>query len=106
MSRLRGMDGLFSLRMIYAAWPAKTVRHEPAVGAPREGRAIFDQPGAVILGGDVVTTEPTLRWPRDAFAAVVRGDVFVIDGRRYRVSEPPQPSLDGDEISAPLERAA
>lgn len=106
MSRLRGMDGLYSLRMIYAAWPAKTVRHEPSVGAPREGRAIFDQPGATLLGGDVVTTAPALHWVRDAFQPVLRGDVFVVDGKRYRVSEPPQPSVDGDEFSAPLERAA
>ena len=100
------MDDLYALRMFYADWPATTVRHEPAVGVPSEGRAIFDQPGSAILGGDVITTEPALHWPRTAFSNVKRGDVFVVDGKRYRVSQPPQPSVDGDEYSAPLERAA
>lgn len=82
------------------------VTHTPAVGSPATGKALFDQPGTAIIGGEILATDYTIRYPVTAFQAVKRGDSFTISGATYTARESAQPaSLQGDEMIVPLAKA-
>jgi hypothetical protein len=81
------------------------VLHTPATGAPAAGRAIFDQPGMAMIGGEVLATEFGLRYAATTFPAVRRGDRLAVAGVPYTARENPQPTLDGLEFTVPLARS-
>jgi len=84
-----------------------TVTHTPLVGSPASGSALFDQPGTTIIGGEILATDYSLRYPVVTFQPVKRGDQFVIGGATYTARESAQPaSIDGLEHIVPLARSA
>lgn len=84
-----------------------TVTHTPLVGSPASGAALFDQPGTTIIGGEILATDYSLRYPVTTFQAVKRGDQFTIAGATYTARESAQPdSIDGLEHIVPLARSA
>lgn len=94
------------LAMFYADFPAVDVTYTPTTGTGHAGRAIFDQPGMTIIGGEVLATDYSLRYPAATFPAVKRGDVFAIGGVSYTARENAQPaSVDGLEHIVPLAKA-
>jgi hypothetical protein len=83
------------------------VTHTPLVGSPATGRVLFDQPGTAIIGGEILATDYSIRYPAVAFQAVKRGDAFTIGGAAYTARESAQPaSIDGTEMIVPLARSA
>lgn len=102
---LAGMD-LDDLTPFYADF-AVDVTHTPQGGVPVRGRALFDRPGTVIVGGEMLATDYSVRFPVVTFQSVKRGDQFTIGGAQYIARENPQPaSLDGLEFIVPLARSA
>lgn len=99
------MDIANDLKLLYAGWPATSVLWLPKTGQGGSGRAIFDQPGTVILGGDILATDCALRYPASTFPNVRQGDAFIVDGITYIARENAQPSIDGLEHTVPLARA-
>lgn len=98
------MDFLSDLAILYADFGVDVTLTRLAGGAPVSGLAIFDQPGIEVIGGEVLATDYTLRFPRATFGAVLRGDTFVISGATYAVREQAQPLADAAESVAPLSR--
>ena len=80
--------------------------HQPPTGAHVTGRVILSQPGQGVIGDEVVTLEPVVRYQPGPFPGVVRGSVFVVGGKRWRVRGAPQPLVDGLEAEAPVEVTA
>ncbi|MDP1925769.1 MAG: hypothetical protein Q8K57_13425 [Thiobacillus sp.] len=102
---LAGMD-FSDLSYFYADF-AVTVTHTPLVGSPASGAALFDQPGTTIIGGEILATDYSLRYPASTFQAVKRGDSFTIAGATYTARESAQPAtVDGLEHIVPLARSA
>lgn len=99
------MDLRNDLTLLYAAWPATSVMWLPKAGQGKNGRAIFDQPGSIILGGDILATDCGLRYPASTFPSVRQGDTFIVDGITYTARENAQPTLDGLEYTVPLARS-
>lgn len=86
---------------------AVDVTHTPQVGTPVTARALFDRPGTVIVGGEMLATDYSVRYPAATFQSVKRGDQFTIGGALYTARENPQPAaLDGLELIVPLARSA
>ena len=96
------MDLTDDLRLLYADWPAVDVLWIPLIGTGNAGRAIHDLPGTVVLAGEALTTEHTLRYPLATFSAVKQGDTFTIDGQNYITTDAPLSTLDGLERTVPL----
>lgn len=65
-------------------------------------RVIFSELGQSVLGDQVVTTEPSVRFMRSE-AEVLRGGIFVVNGKSWRVRQAPQALTDGLELLAVLE---
>ncbi len=81
------------------------VTHTPAGGGPTTAKAMFDRPGSVLVGGEMLATDYSVRFPVTAFQTVRRGDAFVIGGATYTARESAQPaSFQGDEMIVPLSR--
>lgn len=97
------MDFASDLALMYDEFGLDVV-HTPATGSPAAGRGIFDQPGTLLLGGEILATEFGLRYPAATFPTVRRGDQFTIAGATYVARENPQPTLDGLERTVPLAR--
>lgn len=98
------MDFASDLALMYDEFGVD-VLHTPATGAPVAGRAIFDQPGTALIGGEILATEFGLRFAASTFPAVRRGDRFAVAGANYTARENPQPTLDGLEFTVPLARS-
>jgi hypothetical protein len=97
---------LSDLDLFYSDF-AVEVTHVPASGAPSSGMALFDMPGTTLIGGDLLATDYSLRYPAVTFQTVRRGDTFTISGADYTVREAPQPaSFEGGEMMVPLARGA
>lgn len=94
------------LGVFYSGWPAVSVSHLPKSGQSGSGRAILDCPGESLLGGAVLGTDFSLRYPVATFPNVRRGDQFEIGGALYVVSEAPQAVSDGLENVVQLRVAA
>ena len=96
------MDFFDDVLAMYADFGLDVI-YTPAAGSPVTGKALFDQPGTAIIGGEILATEYTLRYPLTTFPAVKRGDSFSIGGATYTARESAQPaSLQGDEMIVPL----
>lgn len=98
------MDFTDDLRLLYADWPAIDAQWIPQTGPSVSDRAIHDHPGNIVLAGEALTTEHTLRYPLSSFPAVKQGDTFVIDGQSYITTDAPLSTLDGLECTVPLAR--
>lgn len=97
------MDFAADLSIFYADF-GLTVTHTPTGGgASAVGLAIFDQPGMALIGGEVLSTDYSLRYPFETFPVVKRGDTFLIGAITYTAREAAQPaSVDGLEYIVPL----
>lgn len=103
--KLRIMDFAADLKLFYDGFAIDATHTSAAGGASRTGKAIFDQPGTALIGGDVLATDYSLRYPAATFPAVKRGDTFRINGATYTARETAQPAVvDGLEHIVPLER--
>lgn len=71
-------------------------------GTPVTGLAMHRHPGAAVLGGDLIGTERTLRYPLAVFPALKRGDTVQIGATNYTVREAPQALSRGLEAVVPL----
>lgn len=99
------MDFAADLSLFYADFGVE-VTHTPKLGgASRLSRAIHDQPGMTMIGGDILATDHTLRYPTADFPLVRKGDTFLIRGVTYAARENAQPLQDGLEFTVPLVRA-
>lgn len=80
--------------------------HTPQGGNPVTGRALFDRPGTTIVGGEMLATDFSLRYPAVTFQSVRRGDQFTVGGIAYVAREAAQPAtIDGLEMIVPLARS-
>ena len=97
------MDLSSDLSILYADFGV-TVTHTPTGGgASAAGLAIFDQPGMTLIGGEVLATDYSLRYPAATFPSVKRGDTFLVGAITYTAREAAQPaSVDGLEYIVPL----
>lgn len=101
---LAGMD-FSDLSPFYADFSVAVI-HTPLVGSPSTKQAIFDQPGIALIGGEMLATDYSLRYPVATFQDVRRGDQFTIGGLNYTARESAQPaSIDGLEHIVPLAKA-
>lgn len=82
------------------------VTHTPAVGSPAVGLALHSMPGVELFAGELLTTDHALRYARDSFPAVQKGDAFTIGGVNYVAREAAQNILDGKECHVQLARVA
>lgn len=102
---LTSMD-LNDSALFYADF-AVPVTHQPLVGNWSTATALFDQPGTTIIGGEILATDYSLRFPVATFPAVKRGDKFLIGSTTYTARENAQPaSIDGLELIVPLVQGA
>lgn len=74
-------------------------------GASTSALALHRRPGTTVIGGDLLVTEHTLRYPLASFPNVKRGDTFAIGSETFKVRENPQVTAAGLEALAPLESA-
>ncbi|OJW77981.1 hypothetical protein [Thiobacillus sp. 65-1402] len=82
------------------------VTHTPQAGAPVTDRGIFDAPGMAMVGGEMIGTDYSVRYPAVTFN-VVRGDSFTINGGTYQARENPQPAtFDGLDLVVPLRKVS
>lgn len=93
-----------SLSALYASL-GEAVTLTPVAGSPVSGRGVFDRAGKPVFG-EVMASEPSLRYAVTTFPAVVRGDVFTIGGAQWRVRQAPRLLLDGSEAEVLLEVVA
>ena len=99
------MDFAADLALLYAEFGLPATHHPVAGGADAGGQVILDQPGMMLLGGEVLATDYSLRYPAVTFPVVRRGDTFTVAGITYAAREGAQPvSVDGLEYSVPLAR--
>jgi hypothetical protein len=81
--------------------------YTPPTGSPVSGRVVFSQPGSVEFNGEIVSTEPSLRYPVSNFPNVIRGGVFAVAGSgNWRVRQAPSPTTDAAEMQCPVEAVA
>lgn len=100
------MDFTSDLAMLYADFGKPATHHKLAGGADVVGQAILDEPGMTVIGGEVLATDFSLRYPAATFPVVRRGDTFAIGGITYTAREAAQPvSVDGLEYIVPLAKA-
>ena len=92
------------LSALYASL-GEVVTLTPVSGSPVTGRGTFDCAGKSVFG-EVMASEPSLRYPVSVFPAVARGDVFTIGGTQWRVRQAPRPLFDGAEVEVLLETVA
>lgn len=96
------MDLRADIALFYADF-AVPVTHRPLSGNAVVGDAIFDQPGTVLVNGEMLATDYALRYPAVTFQTVRRGDRFDIAGATYTAREHGQPAtIDGLEHIVPL----
>lgn len=100
------MNPVAGLAILYAGWPATNALWLPKTGQGKNGRAIHDQPGQLVQGGEVFTTEHSLRYPVSTFPSVRQGDQFIVDGSTYTVTDAPLASLDGVECTVSMAKVA
>lgn len=80
------------------------VSYRPAGGgAALAGFGHFTDSGAEMLAGEVVGSEPALRYPLASFSAVQRNGVFEIGARDWRVRSDPRLINQGREAVVQLE---
>lgn len=92
------------LAALYADFGVAATHTAAGGGATTTAMAILDQPGQAVIGGDLIATDYSLRFPTASFPAVKRGDTIVVAGIAYTAREDAQPMLDGLEMLCPLKR--
>lgn len=92
------------LAACYADFGVQATHRPAAGGPPQEGLVLLDQPGGGIFGGELLTTDYTLRYPASVFPDVVKGDRFTLGHTDYVARESAQPLQDGLECTVPLAR--
>lgn len=93
------------LKHFYTDFAVEATLIAPRFAAPVIGQALLDQPGTALIGGEVLATDYSLRYPAATFGDVRRGDLFKISGASYRARQGAQPDgIDGLEHIVPLER--
>lgn len=98
------MDFSADLSRFYADF-AVDITHTPkAGGASTSLKAFHDQPGLTLIGGDILATDHTLRFPVASLPVVRKGDTFLIGAVTYTARENAQPLVDGLELTVPLAR--
>lgn len=96
------MNFAADLALFYADFGV-LVTHTPKAGtAVPPALALHDQPGMTVIGGDVLATDHSLRFPAATWPVVRKGDQFVIKGVVYQARENAQPLDVGDEFTVPL----
>lgn len=97
------MDFSADISLFYADFGVPVI-HTPKGGVATAPKlALFNQPGTVMIGGDVLATDYSLRYPVATFPAVKKGDGFTIGGIAYTARESAQPAGDdGLEHIVPL----
>ncbi len=99
------MNFAADLALQYADFGLPATHHPVAGGADVVGQAIIDMPGMTVIGGEILATDYSLRYPVATFPVVRRGDTFAVGGVTYTVREAPQPvGVDGLEHIVPLAR--
>lgn len=93
------------LALFYGEFAVDATRTPNGGGPVTAGKAILDEPGQVIAGGEVIATDFGLRYPAATFPNVKRGDAFAIGSRNFTAREDDQPTLDGLERMVPLAKA-
>lgn len=68
---------------------------------PRFGQ--FSEAGQVEFGGELVTTEPSLRYPVALFPAMPRYTLLTVSGRTWKTRAAPRLLSDGREAVVALE---
>lgn len=97
------MDLSADLAMFYADFGVPVVYTPKGGVAAAPQMAILDQPGMTVIGGEILATDYSLRYPVSTFPAVKRGDGFSIGGVSYTARESAQSaSVDGLEHIVPL----
>jgi hypothetical protein len=99
------MDFADDLSFFYAEFGVEVVHTPKAGGASTPGLALHDQPGMTMIGGDILATDHSLRYPLATFPVVHKGDTFLIAGVTYAAREKAQPLQDGLEYTVPLAKA-
>lgn len=99
------MDFAADIALLYADFGRSVTHHPLAGGGDTVALAILDEPGVTLIGGEVLATDYSLRYPATAFPAVQRGDTFTLGSVVYTAREAAQPaSVDGIEHIVPLAR--
>ncbi len=99
------MNPAADLPLMYADFGQSATLHPLAGGADTVGVAILDQPGTALIGGEILATDYSIRFPAVTFPTVHRGDQFIVGGVTYTAREGAQPaSIDGAERIVPLSR--
>ncbi|MDQ7989022.1 MAG: hypothetical protein REI09_05240 [Candidatus Dactylopiibacterium sp.] len=68
-------------------------------------RAIFAEAGGTLLDGELIATEPSLRFPCALWPELARHTVLSVSGRRWRTRTAPRRLSDGQEAIVGLELA-
>lgn len=92
--------------LLYADFGLKLTHRPLAGGSSTTDFVIVDKPGLTVLGGDVIASDLSLRYPASRFPLVKRGDVFVNPANlaeSYTAREQAQAAtVEGDEYIVPL----
>ncbi len=96
------MDLSTDLAAMYADFGVSASHTPNAGGQVTTALAILDEPGMDVIGGDVIATDYSLRFPTASFPAVKRMDTFTINGVTFTAREDAQPLQDGLEQIVPL----
>jgi len=91
--------------LFYADFGVLAVHTPKAGGASSSGFVLHDQPGMTLIGGDILATDHSLRYPVATFPVVRKGDTFLVAGVSYSARENAQPLQDGLEYTVPLAKA-
>jgi len=67
--------------------------------------AMFTEAGQLEFGGEIMSAEPTLRYPVALWPQIARGTRLNVSGRNWLTRTPPSLLNDGTEAVVSLERA-
>ena len=68
--------------------------------------AMFSEAGQLEFSGEIITTDPSLRYAVELFPAMPRGTVLTVSGRNWKTRAQPRLLSDGKEAVVTLERVA
>ena len=72
-------------------------------GEQEDRMGIFSEPGQEVFGGELIATEPTLRYPVALFPSMPRHQQLTVAGRTWRTRAAPRLLSDGLEAVVALE---
>lgn len=98
------MDFAADLTLFYADFGVMAAHTPKAGGATTYAMVLHDQPGQMLIGGDILATDHTLRFPVADFPVVRKGEQFVVSEVTYHARENAQPLEDGMEYTVPLSK--